>query len=113
MREVIEQMLVTEEEARRIVSEATREGDSVIAAARAKAVQMEESARREAQEEGARLVSEAEGEARATHDKVLARVRAEAKALKATAETMEAGVELVMRELRGAGKPGSGEGKGP
>ena len=101
MKEAIEQMLATEEEAKRIVAEASQEAESLLAASRAKAVETQEKTRHTVQEESARLVSEAERDAKAIHDRKLADARAEAKAMQASPEKTEAAVQRVMRELLG------------
>ena len=101
MREVIERMLVTEEEARKIISASLREADTLMAASRAKTTETEEKARREVQEESARLVSEAEREAKESHDAALERARAEAKEMTVTGARREETVKLVMKAVLG------------
>lgn len=99
MKEAIERMLATEEEAKRIVAEAAQEAESLLSTSRAKAVETQEKTRRAVQEASARLVSEAERDSKAIHDKKLAEARAEAKSMRASPEKTEAAVQLVMREL--------------
>lgn len=101
MREVIVQMLATEEEARRIVSDASKEADALMATSRAKAVEVEEKVRRELQEESAKLVAQAEREAKAVHDAVVAKAAAEAKKMSASEEQINQAVKLAMREVLG------------
>ena len=103
MKEVIEKMLATEGEAKALVSEGLKEAELITAAGRLKAVEMEEKGRREAQEEAARVVSEAEREAREIHDREIAKARGAAKEMKATGKAAEEAIAMVMKEVLGEG----------
>ena len=59
MREVIEKIIATENEAKAIVDAAAAEADRLLAAAKERAGEVVEQARLEARREGARIVAEA------------------------------------------------------
>jgi len=103
MREVIKQMLATENEARQIVSSASEEGDKLVAQARALATAIEEKTRAEVQAAAGELVTRAERESRLKHDELIGQARAEAKKLTASGARTEEAIGVVIREALGKG----------
>ena len=101
MKEVIERMLATEEDARKILSDAEREADRVMAASREKAAHIEQTARRQAQEEASRLVAEGERETRQQHDQQITQAHTDAEKLAESATSRDKAVDLVVRAILG------------
>ena len=101
MKEVIERMLATEEEARKILSDAEREADRIMAASRGNAAHIEETARRQAQEEASRLVAQGEKETRQQHAQQLAQAHLDAEKSAESATSRDEAVDLVVHALLG------------
>ena len=103
MKEAIDRMLATEEEARGIVADAEHQADRIMAASREKATRLEETTRHSAQEEATRLLTDAEHQARHEHDEQLTEARAKTSAMADTVASRDEAVELVIRALLGRG----------
>lgn len=100
VQDVLERIREAEAQAERIKAEARRQADQILSEARAAASSLIEEAKRQAREEGAKLIAAEEGQARQEAEEIRRRGALQAAHIQKEAESkLTAAVEFVLQHV--------------